>query len=933
MGNPKVFISHAHEDKKRFVTGFARKLRENGVEAWIDEWEIAPGDSLVDKIFEEGIKECDSFLIVLSKNSVNKKWVKEELNSAVIQRIEKDTDLIPILIDENIEIPVSLQNTLRVEINDLSNYETELENLLMKLYGVSKKPALGKKPKFVVDYIIQGYTKLDSLVLRNIGDLIIEKEDFNYIISGKELLKRIEKYSINEDQIQESLEILDNDHQINLTITSGSLIHYPIQLTSLGFLTYAENFIKDFHQVELKVVSAIYNDNLRLDMDIAKKKEIPIAIVDFLLKRYVKEGYTEFGGYMGGPQMIGDITATGKRHFRNFIISNDYKLTAAGIGYIENNEKQVGMSVPLETSFKKDSNLVKVLSPATEIESHSKDLNKSPIDGFTKLVANALPNKRRYILFVGAGVSKEAGLPTSNDLVLKIAKSLYINSGKSDSDINLKEWFNNEYSNIKYSDLINELYPTPVLQQSFLGDCLNDDYDVSDVHKLIVELVELKVVRAIVTTNFDQCIEKALKERGIKPQVISTTEDLNASEPLIQCETVRIYKPHGTLGQGFLKNTPKDLESLSKDMEEELVKVLNDHGVIVLGYSGNDRSIQKVFKKVNFKDYPAFWVNPSQPAPEMEKILSNKENYHYIHCEGASQFIKDFLKRSKNGTGNDLKEGLTPINSMKESCSDFLEGIYGELKENKPDFSNFEKHDDAVVEQIRKGALTSYKFIERVKWSVEREDINGIKRMYKFYGNLLNLYNEDCNVDAYKFLIYELFVSFISILIKYDQWELISEILNEKLFVESSPLVYVPFTYINRYIKIIDRNRNERLKLRRVSLMADMIKERFTETDLSKLVTHKQFMEADYFLFIRTLCNNEQWVPRASILLDKTPSYLLKAQNKLFLEKLINAAGFESKESFMQCLKRANIEFEKIYSYEVESPLEFFDLGRLGIDN
>ena len=38
-----------------------------------------------------------------------------------------------------------------------------------------------------------------------------------------------------------------------------------------------------------------------------------------LLKRYVKEGYIEFGGYMGGPQMIGDITTIGKRHFRNFI--------------------------------------------------------------------------------------------------------------------------------------------------------------------------------------------------------------------------------------------------------------------------------------------------------------------------------------------------------------------------------------------------------------------------------------------------------------------------------------------------------------------------------------------------------------------------------------------------------------------------------------
>src|SRR4051794_20083808 len=49
---PKVFVSHASEDKQRFVERFAARLRENGVDAWLDEWEMKPGDSLVDRIFE-----------------------------------------------------------------------------------------------------------------------------------------------------------------------------------------------------------------------------------------------------------------------------------------------------------------------------------------------------------------------------------------------------------------------------------------------------------------------------------------------------------------------------------------------------------------------------------------------------------------------------------------------------------------------------------------------------------------------------------------------------------------------------------------------------------------------------------------------------------------------------------------------------------------
>lgn len=36
MSVPKVFISHANEDKDRFVVEFARRLRENGIDAWLE---------------------------------------------------------------------------------------------------------------------------------------------------------------------------------------------------------------------------------------------------------------------------------------------------------------------------------------------------------------------------------------------------------------------------------------------------------------------------------------------------------------------------------------------------------------------------------------------------------------------------------------------------------------------------------------------------------------------------------------------------------------------------------------------------------------------------------------------------------------------------------------------------------------------------------
>lgn len=93
---PKAFVSHASEDKERFVIPFATALRAKGIDAWVDRWEMRLGDSLVDKIFEEGLKDASAVIIVLSNASIAKPWVREELNGAFVKRMEKGTRIIPI---------------------------------------------------------------------------------------------------------------------------------------------------------------------------------------------------------------------------------------------------------------------------------------------------------------------------------------------------------------------------------------------------------------------------------------------------------------------------------------------------------------------------------------------------------------------------------------------------------------------------------------------------------------------------------------------------------------------------------------------------------------------------------------------------------------------------------------------------------------------
>ena len=67
---------------------------------------------------------------------------------------------------------------------------------------------------------------------------------------------------------------------------------------------------------------------------------------------------------------------------------------------------------------------------------------------------------------------------------------------------------------------------------------------------------------------------------------------------------------------------------------------------------------------------------------------------------------------------------------------------------------------------------------------------------------------------------------------------------------------YVKLRNISEYVRSLNEFRNGRLELR-VSVMADYIKDRFENSDLSKLISHKDFLEADYFLFMRTVCKED----------------------------------------------------------------------------
>jgi hypothetical protein len=171
MTPPRAFISHNQADKLT-AEAVTRQLRAKGVDAWFDKFEIAPGDSLTQKIFNEGVKDCGLFVVLLSPESVQSKWVQHELDVALIARIEQTTRIVPVVV-RPCEIPQALKSLLRLDLSaGLDRVVTDLADVAHGRWPDRKPPVIPAALEHSADPEISDYawaiaTKLLPLLLED----------------------------------------------------------------------------------------------------------------------------------------------------------------------------------------------------------------------------------------------------------------------------------------------------------------------------------------------------------------------------------------------------------------------------------------------------------------------------------------------------------------------------------------------------------------------------------------------------------------------------------------------------------------------------------------------------------------------------------------------------------------------------------------------
>ena len=135
-----VYFAHATRDRV-LAERIAKALMAAGVETFFDEWEIR-GDSLPQKL-SQGIAGCTDFVVLLTKQSIDRSWVKLEIDAGLVRMLGGESHFRGLLHGISWdELPPFLKTLWHRTIADES-FDDDVAKLVADIQGVSLKPPLG----------------------------------------------------------------------------------------------------------------------------------------------------------------------------------------------------------------------------------------------------------------------------------------------------------------------------------------------------------------------------------------------------------------------------------------------------------------------------------------------------------------------------------------------------------------------------------------------------------------------------------------------------------------------------------------------------------------------------------------------------------------------------------------------------------------------
>ncbi len=241
MSIPKVFVSYSHDSQehKKWVLDFATRLRNTGVDAILDQWDLKPGDDLP-HFMERNLTVADRVLMVCTERYVKKAntgaggvgYEKMIITADLLKTIDSNK-VIPIVRQKGTHtLPTFLRSKLFLDFSRDDQFEFSFDELIRTLHNAPLfvKPEVGNNP----------FTPVSATPPERRGDGVLElmkivvgefdKQTEDYVKYGLVLqragMSRIMLDIFIEQAKDQRFLTQDSDKDLRLTVNGK---HYAIQ--------------------------------------------------------------------------------------------------------------------------------------------------------------------------------------------------------------------------------------------------------------------------------------------------------------------------------------------------------------------------------------------------------------------------------------------------------------------------------------------------------------------------------------------------------------------------------------------------------------------------------------------------------------------------------------------------------------------------------
>lgn len=312
---PTAFLSHASEDKASFAEPLGRELASLGIRPWLDKWEIRPGDSLVSKLFDEGVAAVDTVIVVVSQYSAGKPWVRAELDAAMVRRITESTRLIPIRLD-GADMPAPLQMLVwhdAARTEDAIRHAARL--IADTLHGRDPRPAVASPPAYTSTVRIPGLTAADSTLLTLLAEEAISANTLLYV-PWPDVVARAASQGLDETLATESLAVLDQRYYAKRQPLCAGGAVLAVELTPRGFRAVVDAIVPGAGTARQRIIASLVNtppDSTTVVDDLATLTSTPPLFVLQFLRELQAEGHLTVLLTLGGHSRVAAISPALKR--------------------------------------------------------------------------------------------------------------------------------------------------------------------------------------------------------------------------------------------------------------------------------------------------------------------------------------------------------------------------------------------------------------------------------------------------------------------------------------------------------------------------------------------------------------------------------------------------------------------------------------------